>query len=273
MDKNLDDIVDEIDESTYDYEISQIFELSARIKSKSKLIKQNPGINEYYICMADKSIIKDIKSLGNLSLDVLYAALKKPLVLLYNNDVFYLKQKFDGLDVSYSIDNVKVEKNRLESLKNLYNNGKTPDIKYDEKFSTMYKISSEIKNKGFNIYFEDKGFSFYITEMADLGSNSKKILNYIANLNKTDLQRLSNITKLFSIIDTKKRKRYAIINYKEGNVEKLKFSGDSDNEEEYMGLCKILEIAKSKGEKFLTISSENDESYKPEHDAPSDMYR
>ncbi|MGC8533320.1 MAG: hypothetical protein ACP5MV_01675 [Candidatus Parvarchaeum sp.] len=270
--KNLDEIINEDEESLYDNKLSDIFQLSANIKSKSRLIRQEFGINDYYVCMADKNIVKDIRSLEDFLLEALYFALKRPLVLIYNEEAFCLRQKFDGLEASYFFDPVKASKKELTKLEELYKKGEIPDVNDDRKFSEMYRISSEIKEKSFNVYLEDEGFSFYITDTSALGKNAEKILNYISNLNKTDLERFSNITSLFSIIDTEKKKRYAILSYNEGNAPRIKFSGTADSEEEYAGLNKILEIAKESGQKFLSISK-NTNNYSPKDDAPSDMYQ
>ena len=154
----------------------------------------------------------------------------------------------------------------------MYKKGETPNTNDDKKFFDMYRISSEIKEKSFNVYFEDEGFSFYITDTPSLGKNAEKILGYISNLNNADLERFYNIISLFSIIDPGKKRIYTILSYKEGDTEKIKFSGTTNSEEEYLGLNKILEIAKNKGEKFLAMSSNNEE-YSPKDDAPSDMYQ
>ena len=270
--KNLEKIVNEDEESLYDSKISEVFGLSAEIKSKSRLIKQEFGINDYYVCMADKNIIKSVRSLENFSLEALYFALKRPLILIYNGGVFSLKEKFDGLEVSYPFNRIKAGKNELRKLEELYKKGETPNTNDDKKFFDMYRISSEIKEKSFNVYFEDEGFSFYITDTPSLGKNAEKILGYISNLNNADLERFYNIISLFSIIDPGKKRIYTILSYKEGDTEKIKFSGTTNSEEEYLGLNKILEIAKDKGEKFLAMSS-NNEKYSPKDDAPSDMYQ
>ncbi len=272
--KRLDDIVREIEDVDYDIRVSEILKLSARIKRHGKLIKDDLGITNYYVCKNENRILNEIRLLGNADRDVLYNSLKNPLILMQGNDVYALKEYLDLYGVDYKIKKCKLTSENFKKLEERYKNGIIVNPKEDDALSDMYRISSNLKERAFYITLLEKNASFYLIDINTSKDEDRKIIDYLSSLNQSEISRFADIMGYFSVIDTKKDKLYNIISSKDSNSQEImKLNEKTSESREFRNVYKILEkVRKTPENRDVIWGEENQGGYVSSGKAPSDMY-
>ena len=260
--------------------IAGLFKISAELKKTSKLIKDENEVCNYYICFTENGGYLDkLNMMSHGELEILYSALKHPLLLVYlkENKLLRFVEDFEGLTPYYALAEKTSDKTENKRLHELYYKGKRVKFDSDLKYHKMYSVSAEIKKNGFKILLNtgEGKLPVYLTELKALGSNGGRILNYLSKLNNDDANRLIYITNRFSILDTAENMVYSmetVSDKKRGEIVKL--SKRDNKNSEYNNLYKILEILKKNPDtKTISLSDTENETYHSDSEPPSDMYR
>ncbi|EEZ93004.1 MAG: hypothetical protein BJBARM4_0392 [Candidatus Parvarchaeum acidiphilum ARMAN-4] len=117
--KNLDKLIEQQNDAEIDKYISKIFKLSADMKEKMHLVQDFNGFNNYYIFLSDNlDYVKKINKMSNKEVEVLYSALKHPVLFVdLNSDrLDYFCEIFDGLTPGYELLTKKMEKGENDRL-------------------------------------------------------------------------------------------------------------------------------------------------------------
>ena len=274
--KNLDKLIEQQNEAEIDKSISKIFKLSADMKEKMHLVQDFNGFNNYYIFLSDNlDYVKKINKMSNKEVEVLYSALKHPVLFVdLNSDrLDYFCEIFDGLTPGYELLTKKMEKGENDRLFERYAQAKKIDNKRDLEYARMYHISYKIKKEGVLVVYngEETPFEFYLVESSKLGKDQKKIMDYLNKIEDEEAARFISISDNFSIVDTEKGIVYAIETRKDKDgKDKLKFSSH-ENRKEFSNLYKILDEANKNPN--IKVFDLDQQDYSPTKEAPSDMYR
>ncbi|MCL4372674.1 hypothetical protein M1384_01265 [Candidatus Parvarchaeota archaeon] len=275
---SLDNIISD-DEAKRDEITASIFRFSANMKKDLKLVKDPNGLELYYLSISPNNK-KYLEKIGRMNLDeisVLYAALKHPVMFadVAKKELEYLNQNFEGLDVKYDIITTKINEKEMERLSDLYLKAKEVETKDDLKYAEMYDVSSRIKDKGVKVVLtsDENTLEFYLTELSELGRDGKKIIDYLSGLKNEDTSYFMSISSLFSIIDTNNKVLYAMESFKdkEGN-EIVKMSVHDKKETDFKLMYSIAKRAKENPTQKVLFIDEDEETYKPSTNPPSDMY-
>ncbi len=275
---SLDNIISD-DEAKRDEITASIFRFSANMKKDLKLVKDPNGLELYYLSISPNNK-KYLEKIGRMNLDeisVLYAALKHPVMFadVAKKELEYLNQNFEGLDVKYDIITTKINEKEMERLSDLYLKAKEVETKDDLKYAEMYDVSSRIKDKGVKVVLtaDEDTLEFYLTELSELGRDGKKIIDYLSGLKNEDTSYFMSISSLFSIIDTNNKVLYAMESFKdkEGN-EIVKMSVHDKKETDFKLMYSIAKRAKENPTQKVLFIDEDEETYKPSTNPPSDMY-
>jgi hypothetical protein len=278
--RHLEELVENGYAAEAESKISDLFKISAELKKTSKLIKDENEICNYYICFTENSgYLNKLNAMSYSELKILYSALKHPLLLVYpkENKLLRFVEDFEGLTPYYALSEKTSDKTENKRLHELYYKGNRTKFDSDLKYRKMYSVSAEIKKNGFEILLNtaEGKLPVYLTELKALGGNGGRILNYLSKLNNDDANRLIYITNRFSILDTVENVVYsmeAVNDKKRGEIVKL--SKRDNKNGEYDNLYKILEILKKNPDtKTISLSDTENETYRPDSEPPSDMYR
>ncbi len=275
---SLDNIISD-DEAKRDEITASIFRFSANMKKDLKLVKDPNGLELYYLSISPNNK-KYLEKIGRMNLDeisVLYAALKHPVMFadVAKKELEYLNQNFEGLDVKYDIITTKINEKEMERLSDLYLKAKEVETKDDLKYAEMYDVSSRIKDKGVKVVLtsDENTLEFYLTELSELGRDGKKIIDYLSGLKNEDTSYFMSISSLFSIIDTNNKVLYAMESFKDKEGKEIvKMSVHDKKETDFKLMYSIAKRAKENPTQKVLFIDEDEETYKPSTNPPSDMY-
>jgi hypothetical protein len=275
---SLDNIISD-DEAKRDEITASIFRFSANMKKDLKLVKDPNGLELYYLSISPNNK-KYLEKIGRMNLDeisVLYAALKHPVMFadVAKKELEYLNQNFEGLDVKYDIITTKINEKEMERLSDLYLKAKEVETKDDLKYAEMYDVSSRIKDKGVKVVLtaDEDTLEFYLTELSELGRDGKKIIDYLSGLKNEDTSYFMSISSLFSIIDTNNKVLYAMESFKDKEGKEIvKMSVHDKKETDFKLMYSIAKRAKENPTQKVLFIDEDEETYKPSTNPPSDMY-
>lgn len=275
VDRDLEEIINE--EIITDKSTSDVLRFSADIKKQMRLVKDENGIEIYYLNMSpkNKNYINKIMQMGHNEVDRLYMALKHPILFvdLKDKTLRYFCENFNRLNLTYTLKTDEIEDKQIKKLSDTYFKSEEVDSKEDLKYANMFDVSYKIKSKGVKFIVSESEMTagFYLTELESLGSEGQKVIDYLSSLKSDDAAYFTAISGNFSLVDTNKKVLYTMKNSsdKEGRYT-VKLSV-IDDKSEYDYLEKLLNTAKQipLQKAFLV---EQPETYNVNSKPPSDMY-
>lgn len=275
VDRDLEEIINE--EIITDKSTSDVLRFSADIKKQMRLVKDENGIEIYYLNISpkNKNYINKIMQMGHNEVDRLYMALKHPILFvdLKDKTLRYFCENFNRLNLTYTLKTDEIEDKQIKKLSDIYFKSEEVDSKEDLKYANMFDVSYKIKSKGVKFIVSESEMTagFYLTELESLGSEGQKVIDYLSSLKSDDAAYFTAISGNFSLVDTNKKVLYTMKNYsdKEGRYT-VKLSV-IDDKSEYDYLEKLLNTAKQiPMQKAFLI--EQPETYNVNSKPPSDMY-
>ena len=275
VDRDLEEIINE--EIITDKSTSDVLRFSADIKKKMRLVKDENGIEIYYLNISpkNKNYINKIMQMGHNEVDRLYMALKHPILFvdLKDKTLRYFCENFNRLNLTYTLKTDEIEDKQIKKLSDIYFKSEEVDSKEDLKYANMFDVSYKIKSKGVKFIVSESEMTagFYLTELESLGSEGQKVIDYLSSLKSDDAAYFTAISGNFSLVDTNKKVLYTMKNSsdKEGRYT-VKLSV-IDDKSEYDYLEKLLNTAKQiPMQKAFLI--EQPETYNVNSKPPSDMY-
>ena len=280
---SLDNIIKDVkeeNEAEIDKTAADIFGFSAKMKKDLKLVKDPNGFELYYLSISPNNTeyLEKIKSMDLSGVDMLYAALKHPVMFadVAKRKAEYFNQDFEGLDIKYNIMTTQIDDNEAKRLSDLYLKAKEVETEDDLKYAKMYDVSYKIKDKAVKVVLvnNQKTLEFYLTELSELGEDGKKIIDYLSSLKDEDASYFISVSSLFSIIDLKNNVLYAMESSKgKDGKETVKMSVHDKKDSGFGFIYDIAERAKKNPkEKVFLVDQNKEETYHPNSKPPSDMY-